>query len=37
MIREEDKRAWLSFKIELVIIAVLALVCAYVFTMQEAV
>lgn len=37
MIREEDRRAWGSFKIELAVITVLALVCAYVFTMQEAV
>lgn len=34
MIRDCDKRAWRSFKIELVIVICLALVCAYMFTMQ---
>lgn len=37
MIREEDKRAWRSFRIFLALITVIAAVCAYVFTMQEAV
>lgn len=34
MIRDCDKRAWRSFKIELAIVIGLALVCAYMFTMQ---
>lgn len=34
MIRDCDKRAWRSFKIELAVIVILAAVCAYVFTMR---
>lgn len=34
MIRDCDKRDWHSLKIELAVITILALVCAYVFTMQ---
>lgn len=37
MIREEDKRAWRSFKIQLAVIICIAAACAYVFTIQEAV
>lgn len=34
MIRECDKREWRSFKGWLAVIILLALVCAYVFTMR---
>lgn len=37
MIREQDRRAWRSFKVWLAVIIAMALVCAYVFTMREAV